>query len=47
MPRSAIEAHHFEALGTNCSLFAVGLRPGRLLEGEFWVRRVGARLTRF
>jgi thiamine biosynthesis lipoprotein len=47
MPRSAVEAHHFEALGTNCSLFAVGLPPGRLLEGEFWVRRMGARLTRF
>jgi FAD:protein FMN transferase len=42
-----VEAHHFEALGTNCSLFAVGLSRGRLLEGEFWVRRLGARLTRF
>ena len=47
MPRNAVESHHFEALGTNCSLFAVGLAPGRLLEGEFWVRRMGARLTRF
>jgi thiamine biosynthesis lipoprotein len=48
MPRSAsVNGHHFEALGTNCSLFAVGLAPGRLLEGEFWVRRMGARLTRF
>jgi thiamine biosynthesis lipoprotein len=47
MPRSTVEAHHFEALGTNCSLFAVGLPRGRLLEGEFWVRRMGARLTRF
>jgi len=46
MPRK-LEAHHFEALGTNCSLFAVGLPTGRLLEGEFWVRRIGARLTRF
>lgn len=45
--RRGIEAHYFEALGTNCSLFAVGLPPGRLLEGEFWVRRMGARLTRF
>lgn len=42
-----VEAHYFEALGTNCSLFAVGLSRGRLLEGEFWVRRLGARLTRF
>jgi FAD:protein FMN transferase len=45
--RAPVEAHHFEALGTNCSLFAVGLSRGRLLEGEFWVRRLGARLTRF
>jgi len=42
-----VDSHHFEALGTNCSLFAVGLARGRLLEGEFWVRRMGARLTRF
>jgi len=42
-----LQAHHFEALGTNCSLFAVGVASGRLLEGEFWVRRMGARLTRF
>ncbi|HXD81606.1 MAG TPA: FAD:protein FMN transferase [Candidatus Acidoferrum sp.] len=48
MPLKApVQAHHFEALGTNCSLFAVGLATGRLLEGEFWVRRMGARLTRF
>jgi FAD:protein FMN transferase len=46
-PRTPVEAHHFEALGTNCSLFAVGPSRGRLLEGEFWVRRLGARLTRF
>ncbi|MHB8614386.1 MAG: FAD:protein FMN transferase [Candidatus Dormibacteraceae bacterium] len=45
--RKPVEAHHFEALGTNCSLFAVGLSRGRLLEGEFWVRRLGVRLTRF
>jgi thiamine biosynthesis lipoprotein len=48
MPLSTpVEAHHFEALGTNCSLFAVGLARGRLLEAEFWVRRMGERLTRF
>lgn len=48
MPRNpALEAHYFEALGTSCSLFAVGLSRSRLLEGEFWVRRLGARLTRF
>src|SRR5579864_6778248 len=48
MPRSsAVESHHFAALGTNCSLFAAGLSRGELLEAEFWVRRLGARLTRF
>jgi FAD:protein FMN transferase len=47
LPPPSIEGHHFEALGTNCSLFAIGLSRTRLLEGEFWVRRMGARLTRF
>ena len=48
MPRSApLAAHHFEALGTTCSLFAVGLAPDRLIEGELWTRRMGERLTRF
>ena len=48
MPHSQlVEAHHFEALGTNCSLFGIGLPRVRLLEGECWVRRMGVRLTRF
>jgi thiamine biosynthesis lipoprotein len=42
-----VEAHHFEALGTSCGLFAAGHSRARLLEGELWVRRMGARLTRF
>src|SRR2546429_7491989 len=46
-PDASVESHHFEALGTSCSLFAVGQPHGRLLEGEAWVRRLGARLTRF
>ena len=46
-PEVPVESHHFAALGTNCSLFAVGRPRGRLVEGEFWVRRLGARLTRF
>ena len=46
-PDASVESHHFEALGTSCSLFAVGRPHGRLLEGESWVRRLGARLTRF
>jgi thiamine biosynthesis lipoprotein len=44
---SHLAAHHFEALGTTCSLFAVGPLQHRLLEGEAWTRRMGARLTRF
>src|SRR5712691_11808608 len=46
-PEAAVEAHHFEALGTSCSLCAVGQPRGRLLEGELRIRRMGARLTRF
>jgi FAD:protein FMN transferase len=46
-PDAPLEVHHFEALGTNCSLFGVGISRDRLIEGEFWVRRLGARLTRF
>src|SRR5258706_7483514 len=42
-----LAAHHFEALGTTCSLFAIGLPHDRLLEGEAWTRRLGRRLTRF
>jgi len=47
MPPSPVEAHHFEALGTSCSLFAVGASRGALLEAESYVRRLGSRLTRF
>jgi thiamine biosynthesis lipoprotein len=46
-PDAPVEAHHFAAIGTNCSLFGVGLTRSRLLQGEFWVQRLGARLTRF
>src|SRR2546421_163871 len=46
-PDGSVASHHFEALGTSCSLFAGGHSRMRLLEGELWVRRLGARLTRF
>ena len=46
-PDARVEAHRFQALGTSCSLFAVGLSRSRLLQGEFWVHQLGARLTRF
>ncbi|HYM96235.1 MAG TPA: FAD:protein FMN transferase [Candidatus Sulfotelmatobacter sp.] len=42
-----VVSHHFDALGTTCSLFACGEPVRRLVEGESWVRRLGARLTRF
>lgn len=34
-------------MGTSCSMFAVDQPRTRLMEGEFWVRRLEARLTRF
>ena len=46
-PSSPIASHHFAALGTTCSLFGHGMSRGRLIQGEFWVRRLGDRLTRF
>jgi FAD:protein FMN transferase len=48
MPRSgSIAVHHFEALGTTCSLFGLGVSATQLACGEAWVRETGARLTRF
>ncbi|TMC01066.1 MAG: hypothetical protein E6J40_00360, partial [Chloroflexi bacterium] len=48
MPRNgAVEAHHFEALGTSCSLFGIGVSRTELVRGEFWVRKLAARITRF
>jgi len=46
-PRPAVEAHHFEALGTSCSLFGLGVSEMQLLKGESWVRELGTRFTRF
>jgi thiamine biosynthesis lipoprotein len=42
--RLEVDSRHFDAMGTTCSLFA---QDADLVEGERWVRRVGARLTRF
>jgi FAD:protein FMN transferase len=47
MPPDALVAHHFEAMGTSCALFAVGIDRRELVAGELWVRRMAARLTRF
>jgi thiamine biosynthesis lipoprotein len=46
-PDAAVESHHFAALGTTCSVFAIGRSRVALLEAESWVRRLGTRLTRF
>src|SRR5258708_11727696 len=46
-PRPAVVAHHFAALGTSCSLFGLGVSQTQLLNGEVWVRELGARITRF
>lgn len=46
-PDQPVVAHHFEAMGTSCALFGLGTDRGRLQEGELWVRRMAARLTRF
>src|SRR6267378_2953704 len=46
MPRNgAVVSHHFEALGTSCSLFGVGVSRTELVRGEFWVRKLAARFT--
>src|SRR5579859_414302 len=47
MRRRPISAHHFAAMGTSCSLFAVQPSALALLKGELWVRSLAARLTRF
>ena len=46
-PDLSIAAHHFEAMGTSCSLFAAGVPDADLVAGEHWTREVAARLTRF
>src|SRR5689334_10809431 len=46
MRRKSLSAHHFEAMGTTCSIF--GYRTiMELLRAEFWVRALASRLTRF
>src|ERR1700694_773608 len=46
-PDNVVSAHHFEAMGTTCALFGVGMDRRRLMEGESWVHRISAGLTRF
>lgn len=42
-----LERRLFEALGGACEIYAVGIAPARLAEGEAWVREMHERLTRF
>ena len=42
-----VESHHFEALGSSCSVFGLDVPRTELLQGEFWVRELGSRVTRF
>lgn len=37
----------FEALGGECEIYAFGLAPARLAEGQSWVHEMHDRLTRF
>jgi thiamine biosynthesis lipoprotein len=37
----------FDALGTTCELFGVGLGQGRLAAGQAWIEALHRRLTRF
>lgn len=43
----ALPSRHFEALGSTCALFGIGIGAGRLERGEAWVRALQARITRF
>jgi thiamine biosynthesis lipoprotein len=47
MPPEDVTSHQFEALGSTCALFGVGVARDRLRRGETWVRSLQARLTRF
>lgn len=46
-PDSAVAAHHFEAMGTMCSVFTTGPAGDRALAAERWVEATASRLTRF
>jgi len=47
MPPEAIVEHRFEAMGTTCSVHAVGASAAALRRTEAQVRELAARLTRF
>lgn len=47
MPPEQVSRLGFEALGTDCHLFAAGLEPDRLEQGRAWVEGMHRRLSRF
>ncbi len=47
MPADGADRLDFEALGSTCALFGVGLAAGRLERAATWVRSMQARLSRF
>lgn len=46
-PEHPYHGHHFDALGTRCSVFVKGAPPEWARIAESWVRWMGERLTRF
>lgn len=42
-----MESLTFTALGGECELFGIDVSPAALVEGEAWIHRLHARLTRF
>jgi FAD:protein FMN transferase len=42
-----VVAHHFEAMGTTCAVFAVGADQQQLKDAERWVLDTALRFTRF
>lgn len=46
-PDHEVVAHRFEAMGTECAIFTVGVSADLGSRGEAWVRDLAARITRF
>ncbi|HZQ48837.1 MAG TPA: FAD:protein FMN transferase [Candidatus Dormibacteraeota bacterium] len=47
MPPDGVVAHHFDAMGTTCSVYGVEASAASLRRAEVHVRELAARLTRF
>jgi len=42
-----IDKRAFQSLGSECEIFAIGVPPAAMAEGEAWVHRMHERLSRF